>query len=142
MQNPEEGNGFVMMVREGLGIKEEWFPEANLARPLSIPLPVLEHVRKPWMVADEIFRVPLWRICVLKLSFLKVMHEEGDYFRFTDKGIRSLFDSNRFEEFFMQVGSGGRSFFSLFLLEDFQQFFTTKYLKVFWRIPARHFLFG
>ena len=96
---------------------------------------VLEHVRKPWIVADEIFRVlHAGGHVVLELPFLNVIHDEDDYFRFTDKGIRSLFNSNRFEEVFMQVGSGGGSFLSVFLLEYFQQFVPTKYLKALWQL--------
>jgi len=101
---------------------------------------VLEHVRKPWIVADEIFRV----LCpgghvVLELPFLNVIHDEHDYFRFTDSGIRSLFDSNRFEVVFEQVGSGGGSFLSVFLLEYFQQFIPSKVLKTLWRLTMRYF---
>jgi SAM-dependent methyltransferase len=101
---------------------------------------VLEHVRKPWIVADEIFRVlhPGGHV-VLELPFLNVIHDEHDYFRFTDKGIRSLFDSSRFEVVFEQVGSGGGSFLSVFLLEYFQQFIPSKVLKILWRLTIRYF---
>jgi len=101
---------------------------------------VLEHLKRPWAVADEIFRVlhPGGHV-VLDLPFLNVIHDEGDYFRFTDKGIRSLFDSNRFEVVFEQVGSGGGSFLSVFLLEYFQQFIPSRYLKIFWRLTMRYF---
>jgi hypothetical protein len=34
----------------------------------------------------------------------------------------------------MQVGSGGGSFLSIFLLEYFQQFVPTKYLKGLWQL--------
>jgi len=101
---------------------------------------VLEHVRRPWIVADEIFRVlHSGGHVVLELPFLNVIHDEDDYFRFTDKGIRSLFDSNRFEVVFEQVGSGGGSFLSVFLLEYFQQFIPTKVLKTLWRLTMRYF---
>lgn len=100
---------------------------------------VLEHVKKPWAVADEIFRV----LCpgghvVLELPFLNVIHDEDDYFRFTDNGIRSLFDSNRFEVVFEQVGSGGGSFLSVFLLEYSLQFIPSRYLKTLWRLTMRY----
>jgi SAM-dependent methyltransferase len=100
---------------------------------------VLEHVRKPWIVADEIFRV----LCpgghvVLELPFLNVIHDEHDYFRFTDKGIRALFDSNRFDVVFEQVGSGGGSFLSVFSLEYFQQFIPTRVLKALWRLAGSY----
>jgi ubiquinone/menaquinone biosynthesis C-methylase UbiE len=100
---------------------------------------VLEHVKKPWIVADEIFRVlHSGGYVVLELPFLNVIHDEHDYFRFTDKGIRSLFDERRFDVILEQVGSGGGSFLSVFLLEYFEQFVPTKYLKALWRISIRY----
>jgi SAM-dependent methyltransferase len=100
---------------------------------------VLEHLRKPWIVTDEIFRVlhPGGYV-VLELPFLNVIHDEHDYFRFTDKGIRSLFDERRFDVILEQVGSGGGSFLSVFLLEYFEQFIPTKYLKTLWHILMRY----
>jgi len=100
---------------------------------------VLEHLKRPWAAADEIFRVlhPGGHV-VLELPFLNVIHDEHDYFRFTDNGIRSLLDERRFEIVFEQIGSGGGSFLSVFLLEYFQQFVPTKYLKTLWRISARY----
>ena len=77
---------------------------------------------------------------VTELPFLNVIHDENDYFRFTDRGIRSLFDENHFEVIFEQVGSGGGSFLSVFLLEYFVQFIPTEYLKTLWRILMRYFL--
>lgn len=100
---------------------------------------VLEHVRKPWIVAEEIYRVlrPGGYI-VVELPFLNVIHDEHDYFRFTDKGIRSLFDEDRFEPVLEQVGSGGGSFLSMFLWTYFQQFIPTRLLKILWRDLARY----
>ncbi len=100
---------------------------------------VLEHLERPWVAADEIFRVlrPGGYV-VLELPFLNVIHDEHDYFRFTDKGIRALLDERRFESVFEQIGSGGGSFLSVFLLEYFQQFVPTKYLKTLWRLLARY----
>lgn len=100
---------------------------------------VLEHVKKPWIVADEIFRVlHSGGYVVSELPFLNVIHDEHDYFRFTDKGIRSLFDERRFDVILEQVGSGGGSFLSVFLLEYFEQFIPTKYLKTLWHILMRY----
>lgn len=100
---------------------------------------VLEHVKKPWIIVDEIFRVlhPVGYV-VLELPFLNVIHDENDYFRFTDKGIRFLLDEGRFEIIFEQIGSGGGSFLSVFLLEYFEQFIPTKYLKALWHISIRY----
>lgn len=96
---------------------------------------VLEHVKKPWIVAGEITRIlrPGGHV-VLELPFLNVIHDEHDYFRFTDKGIRSLFDDEKFEVVLEQVGSGGGSFLSVFLLEYFRQFVPTRILKGIWRV--------
>lgn len=96
---------------------------------------VLEHVKRPWVVAEEIHRV----LCpgghvVLELPFLNIIHDKYDYFRFTDKGIRSLFNEDAFDVVLSQVGSGGGSFLSVFLLFYFKQFFPTKYIKAFWLI--------
>lgn len=96
---------------------------------------VLEHVKKPWIVASEITRIlrPGGHV-VLELPFLNVIHDEHDYFRFTDKGIRSLFDDEKYEVVLEQVGSGGGSFLSVFLLEYFRQFVPTRILKGGWRV--------
>jgi ubiquinone/menaquinone biosynthesis C-methylase UbiE len=100
---------------------------------------VLEHVKKPWIVAEEIHRVlrPGGHV-VVELPFLNVIHDEHDYFRFTDKGIRSLFDECRFEPILEQVGSGGGSFLSVFLWTYFQQFIPTRILRALWRDLARY----
>lgn len=94
---------------------------------------VLEHVKKPWVVADEIWRVlrPGGHV-VLELPFLNVIHDEHDYFRFTDKGIRSLFDADRFDVVLEQVGSGGGSFLSVFLTQYSRQFIPTTCFETIW----------
>ena len=96
---------------------------------------VLEHVKKPWIVADEIHRIlRVGGFVVLELPFLNVIHDEHDYFRFTDKAIRVLFDEERFETVLEQVSSGGGSFLSVFLLTYLRQFVPTKLLKNLWNI--------
>jgi len=100
---------------------------------------VLEHVQKPWVVADEIGRVlRQGGHVVVELPFLNVIHDQHDYFRFTDKGIRSLFDESRFDSILEQVSAGGGSFLSVFFLEYFKQFIPTKYLRALWRLSMRY----
>lgn len=109
------------------------FPDSSFDMVYSIA--VLEHVKKPWIVASEITRIlrPGGHV-VLELPFLNIIHDEHDYFRFSDKGIRSLFDDEKYEVVLEQVGSGGGSFLSVFLLEYFRQFVPTKTLKGIWRV--------
>lgn len=100
---------------------------------------VLEHVRRPWVAAGEITRVlrPGGHV-VLELPFLNVIHDEDDYFRFTDRGIRSLFGEDAYETVLAQVGSGGGSFFSVFLHSYFRQFVPTRPLKFLWDVTMRY----
>ena len=53
---------------------------------------VLEHTIRPWIVAGEIQRVLKTggTLCV-QTPFLEGVHDEYDFFRFTLKGLRSLF---------------------------------------------------
>lgn len=96
---------------------------------------VLEHCRRPWVVAAEIERVlrPGGSV-VLEVPFLNVVHDEHDYFRFTDRGLRSLFDRPAFEVVLEQVGSGGGSFLSVFLYRYTQCFVPTRALRQIWSI--------
>lgn len=100
---------------------------------------VLEHVPKPWLAAQEIARVlrPGGHV-VLELPFLNVIHDEHDYFRFTDKGIRSLFDEWGIECVMEQVGSGGGSFLSVFAYTYFRQFIPGSMLKTLWNVFSMH----
>ncbi len=119
-----------------------FLPFKNESFDIIYSIAVLEHVKKPWIVADEIFRVlhPGGHV-VLELPFLNVIHDEHDYFRFTDKGILSLFDEKRFDAILEQVGSGGGSFLSVFFLEYFRQFLPSKYMKALWRMTMRYIFF-
>jgi len=100
---------------------------------------VLEHVKRPWLAAEEITRVlrPGGHV-VLELPFLNVIHDEHDYFRFTDRGIRSLFAEEDYETVLAQVGSGGGSFLSVFMQYYFRQFIPTRPLKYLWDLAARY----
>lgn len=94
---------------------------------------VLEHLRRPWVAAAEIERVlrPGGHV-VLELPFLNVIHDENDYYRFTDRGIRTLFEDLGFDPVLEQVGSGGGSFLSVFLGLYGRQFVPTRHLKTLW----------
>ncbi len=100
---------------------------------------VLEHVARPWVAAAEIERVlrPGGHV-VLELPFLNVIHDEHDYFRFTDRGIRSLFPEERFAAVLEQVGSGGGSFLSVFLAVYLRQFVPGRHLRTLWDNTAAH----
>jgi SAM-dependent methyltransferase len=55
---------------------------------------VLEHVRKPWIVSDEIVRVlKPGGVAVIQVPFLENVHGwPDDYYRFTPNGLRTLFE--------------------------------------------------
>jgi SAM-dependent methyltransferase len=117
-------------------------PFKNKAFDIIYSIAVLEHVKKPWIVAEEIYRIlQPGGFVVLELPFLNVVHDEHDYFRFTDKGIRSLFDEDKFDIILEQVGSGGGSFLSVFLYTYFRQFIPTKYFKALWILLMGYFFF-
>jgi len=111
-----------------------YLPFANDTFDIVYSIAVLEHVAKTWIVAEEIRRVlkPHGYV-VLELPFLNVIHDTEDYFRFTDKGILSLFDEKYFDTIYIDVGSGGGSFLSVFMYEYFAQFFPGDLLKFLWR---------
>jgi SAM-dependent methyltransferase len=57
---------------------------------------LLEHVQMPWAVAGEIQRVLKRGGTAYVVSpFLEAVHDEHDYFRFTLKGLKSLFPELR-----------------------------------------------
>lgn len=95
---------------------------------------VLEHVQRPWRVADEIYRVvrPGGKVFV-NVPFLNVIHDTHDYFRFTDKGLRVLF--SRFDEVDSGASAGPSSFLGPFLVEYVLCFVPGRYLKAFMRRP-------
>lgn len=100
---------------------------------------VLEHVPKPWLAASEIVRIlrPGGHV-VLDLPFLNAIHDDHDYFRFTDKGIRMLFDDWNFIPVLEQVGSGGGSFIGAFLFQYLKLFCPGRLLKILWDVVMRY----
>ena len=89
---------------------------------------VLEHVERPWAVADEIWRVlkPGGSVLV-SVPFLNVIHDADDYFRYTDKGLRVLFA--RFDQVSAGVSAGPSSFFGPFFVEYVLCFVPTRPLQ-------------
>jgi uncharacterized protein YbaR (Trm112 family) len=89
---------------------------------------VLEHVAKPWIVADEIHRVLKdGGIVCVNVPFLNIVHESHDYYRFTQQGLNEIF--YRFEEIKSGVSAGPSSFLTYFLPEYLSLFFPTKPLR-------------
>ncbi|BCA54213.1 hypothetical protein W02_13530 [Nitrospira sp. KM1] len=90
---------------------------------------VLEHVQRPWKVAEEMFRVlrPGGKIFV-NVPFMNVIHDEHDYFRFTDRGLEILF--SKFRKVGGGVSAGPSSFLGPFMVEYISYFVPTRYLKV------------
>lgn len=115
----------------------ESLPFADGAFDVVYSVAVLEHVRRPWVAAAEIERVlrPGGHVA-LELPFLNTIHDEHDYFRFTDRGIRSLFPAERFAAVLEQVGSGGGSFLSVFLAVYGRQFAPGRWGKALWDLTA------
>ncbi len=69
---------------------------------------VLEHVPRPWIVAEEIRRIlKSGGVCVVTAPFLQASHADpDDYFRYTISGLESLFGESDFE--ILESGSQGR----------------------------------
>lgn len=56
---------------------------------------VFEHLEKPWLAAENIFKLlKVGGVCITIVPFAARYHESpGDYFRYTHKGLVSLFQS-------------------------------------------------
>jgi SAM-dependent methyltransferase len=56
---------------------------------------VFEHLRQPWIAARNIGKLIATRgVCITVVPFAQRYHESpGDYFRYTHKGLESLFES-------------------------------------------------
>lgn len=108
-------------------------PFVDAAFDIVYSIAVLEHVEKPWRVADEIHRVlkPGGHV-LLELPMINPIHDRYDYFRFTDLGIRSLFDSDRFEVVLLQVASAGGSALANFLTFYGLEFLPSQLLRRIW----------
>jgi SAM-dependent methyltransferase len=89
---------------------------------------VLEHVRKPWVVAAEIRRVVrMGGMVSINVPFLNIIHDVVDYYRFTADGLRVLFED--FEEVHAGVSAGPSSFYTIFFPEYVSQFMPFRGLR-------------
>ena len=95
---------------------------------------VLEHVQRPWRVAEEIHRVlrPGGKVFI-NVPFLNVIHDTHDYFRFTDRGLEILFSD--FEKIDGGVSSGPSSFLGPFLIAYLLCFVPGRHLKALLQRP-------
>ena len=93
-----------------------WLPFPNESFHAVYSNAVLEHVQRPWRVAEEIYRVlrPEGRIFI-NVPFLNIIHDTHDYFRFTDKDLDILFA--RFRKMAGGVSAGPSSFLGPFPVE-------------------------
>ncbi len=105
-----------------------WLPFADESIDAVFSNAVLEHVQRPWRVADEIYRIlrPGGRVFI-NVPFLNVIHDAHDYFRFTDKGLEVLF--SRFRKIRSGVSGGPSSFVGPFLVEYTACFVPGWYLR-------------
>jgi SAM-dependent methyltransferase/uncharacterized protein YbaR (Trm112 family) len=89
---------------------------------------VLEHVQRPWRVADEMWRVlkPGGEVFV-DVPFLYIIHDTHDYYRFTDKGVQILF--SKFKQVDLGVSGGPSSFLGPFLITYISTFLPGRYLR-------------
>jgi SAM-dependent methyltransferase len=71
---------------------------------------VIEHVRKPWIMVQEIHRIlRKGGICILTAPFLIPYHADPhDYFRYTAEGVKSLFEDAGFKT--IECSSYGKPF--------------------------------
>jgi len=78
---------------------------------------VLEHVRKAWEVPKEIYRIlKPTGLCYMLTSFVYPVHmdkECGDYLRFTEDGLKILFESAGFKT--IEVNSWGSSYINYYI---------------------------
>ena len=72
---------------------------------------VLEHIKEPWLVVEEIRRLLKPNgICILTAPFLQPYHQDPeDFFRYTKQGLASLFE--KFE--IIENGSYGKTFVTI-----------------------------
>ncbi len=77
-------------------------PLADASYDTVVSTHVLEHVQKPWVMVEQIARVlKPGGHCVLMAPFMYPFHADPtDFFRYTDAGLRSLFESAGLEVVF------------------------------------------
>jgi len=89
---------------------------------------VLEHVARPWEVAEEIHRVLKPGGCVvISVPFLGALHGKTDYYRFTNQGLEEIF--NKFKKIKSGVNTGPATFLGIFMSHFFSLLMPIKVFK-------------
>lgn len=102
-------------------------PFASNSFDTVISTQVLEHVRQPWIMVNQIARIlKPGGICIMTAPFLVPYHADPhDYFRYTKQGLASLFENEGFE--IVESESYGKTF--TVLAEMFHFVFFSHYTK-------------
>ncbi len=100
-QRTSEYITFDMVEKEGIDVVGDVLnlPFENESFNTVISTQVLEHVEKPWIMVKEVQRIlKKDGLCILTAPFLVPYHADpDDYFRYTIKGMESLFKNENFE---------------------------------------------
>ncbi len=75
---------------------------------------VLEHIGKVWEVPPEMYRIlKPGGLCYMLVPFMYPQHTKEDYFRFSELGLKNLFESFGFKT--LEVNSWGSSYIAWYI---------------------------